>query len=216
MIKEYKTIHEYGQDEVIIEKSKFMGYAKPITNEEEAIEFVNEIKRKHKDATHNVWAYTVGMNMEIQRYSDDGEPSGTAGIPTLEVIKKEDLRNIVVVVTRYFGGIKLGAGGLVRAYTKGAKIGLDAGKIIKKILFRDIRFKIDYTLLGKVQNEILNLGYIIKEILYEDMVTIVVYSKVEEVENLKEKIVDFTSGKVEIEEKEEFYLSEHDNKIILD
>ncbi|SHK37339.1 uncharacterized protein, YigZ family [Tepidibacter formicigenes DSM 15518] len=216
MIKEYKTIHEYGEDEVIIERSRFIGYAKPVDSEEEAVEFINEIKRKHKDATHNVWAYTIGMNMGIQRYSDDGEPSGTAGIPTLEVIKKEDLRNVAVVVTRYFGGIKLGAGGLVRAYTKGAKIGLNAGKIINKILFKDIRFKIDYTLLGKVQNELLNLGYIIKEILYEDMVTIIVYSKVDEFEILKEKITDITNGKVEIEEKEEFYLSEYNGEIILD
>ena len=99
----YKTLHDFGSDEIIIEKSTFIGYAKPIKTEEEAVEFVNEIKKKHKDATHNVWAYTVGPTMNIQRYSDDGEPQGTAGIPTLEVIKKEDLRDVVVVVTRYFG-----------------------------------------------------------------------------------------------------------------
>ena len=130
----YKTLHEFGMDEIIIEKSTFIGYAKPIKTEEEAIEFINEIKKKHKDATHNVWAYTVGKTMNIQRYSDDGEPQGTAGIPTLEVIKKEDLRDVVVVVTRYFGGVKLGAGGLVRAYTKGAKIGIDAAKVIEKVM----------------------------------------------------------------------------------
>ena len=216
MIKQYKSIHEYGQDEVIIEKSRFIGYAKPVETEEEAREFINEIKKKHKDATHNVWAYTVGMNMDIQRYSDDGEPSGTAGIPTLEVIKKEDLRNVVVVVTRYFGGIKLGAGGLVRAYTKGAKVGVSASKIIDKILYTDIRFKIDYTLLGKVQNELMNLGYIIKEILYEDMVTIVVYSKSDEVDSLKNKIIDITSSNVEVEEKEDFYLSKYNEEVLLD
>ena len=99
----YKTLHKFGVDEYIVEKSTFIGYAKPIKTEEEAIEFINEIKKKHKDATHNVWAYTIGENMNIQRYSDDGEPQGTAGIPTLEVIKKEDLRDVVVVVTRYFG-----------------------------------------------------------------------------------------------------------------
>ncbi|MEJ8553849.1 YigZ family protein [Tepidibacter sp. Z1-5] len=215
-MEQYKTIHEYGQDEVIIEKSRFIGYAKPVETEDEAREFINEIKKKHKDATHNVWAYTVGMNMDIQRYSDDGEPSGTAGIPTLEVIKKEDLRNVAVVVTRYFGGIKLGAGGLVRAYTKGAKVGLNASKIIDKILYTDIRFKIDYTLLGKVQNELMNLGYIIKEILYEDMVTIVVYSKLDEVNSVKNKIIDITSSNVEVEEKEDFYLSKYNDEILLD
>ncbi|WP_099188192.1 YigZ family protein [Tepidibacter mesophilus] len=215
-MKQYKTIHEYGQDEVIIEKSRFIGYAKPVETEEEAMEFINEIKKKHKDATHNVWAYTLGMNMDIQRYSDDGEPSGTAGIPSLEVIKKEDLRNVAVVVTRYFGGIKLGAGGLVRAYTKGAKIGLNSSKIIDKILYTDIRFKMDYTLLGKVQNELMNLGYIIKEILYEDMVTIVVYSKSDEVEVVKNKIIDITSSNVEVEQKEDFYLSKYNDEILLD
>lgn len=117
----YRTIYEYGCDEFTEERSRFIGYAKPINSEEEAVEFVDEIKKKHKDATHNVWAYTVGPTMNIQRYSDDGEPQGTAGIPALEVIKKEDLRDVVVVITRYFGGIKLGAGGLVRAYTRGAK-----------------------------------------------------------------------------------------------
>ncbi|WFD12378.1 YigZ family protein [Tepidibacter hydrothermalis] len=215
-MEQYKTVHEYGQDEVIIEKSRFIGYSKPIETEEEAREFIDEIKKKHKDATHNVWAYTVGMNMDIQRYSDDGEPSGTAGIPTLEVIKKEDLRNVVVVVTRYFGGIKLGAGGLVRAYTKGAKIGLNASKVIDKVLYTDVRFKIDYTLLGKVQNELINLGYIIKEILYEDMVTIVVYSRSGEVDSLKNKIIDITSSNVEVEEKEDFYLSKYNDEVILD
>ena len=113
----FRTLHSYGSDEYIVEKSKFIGHAKPVQTEEEARMFVEEINQKYKDATHNVWAYTIGQSMNIQRYSDDGEPQGTAGIPTLELIKKEDLRNVVVVVTRYFGGIKLGAGGLVSEYT---------------------------------------------------------------------------------------------------
>lgn len=215
MIKSYKTIHEYGRDEVTIEKSTFIGYAKPVNTEDEAIEFIKEIKKKHKDARHNVWAYTIGMNMETQRYSDDGEPQGTAGIPTLEVIKKEDLRNVAVVVTRYFGGIKLGAGGLVRAYTKGAKIGLDSSKIIEKVLYKDIRIKIDYNQLGKVQNEIINMGYFISDTLYEDKVVIIVYSKIYEVDELKEKIIEITSATAEISEKEEFYLSEYNGEILL-
>lgn len=148
----FRTLHSYGSDEYIVEKSKFIGHAKPVQTEEEARMFVEEIKQKYKDATHNVWAYTIGQNMNIQRYSDDGEPQGTAGIPTLELIKKEDLRNVVVVVTRYFGGIKLGAGGLVRAYTKGAKLGLDAAKIVEKRPFVSVEIEIEYTLLGKIQN----------------------------------------------------------------
>lgn len=202
-------------DEIIIEKSTFIGYAKPIKTEEEAIEFVNEIKKKHKDATHNVWAYTVGKTMNIQRYSDDGEPQGTAGIPTLEVIKKEDLRDVVVVVTRYFGGVKLGAGGLVRAYTKGAKIGIDAAKVIEKVMYKEVRIKIDYNQLGKVQNEIMNMNYFVKDTIYEDNVEIIVYSRLEEVKVLTDKMIDITSATAEIKLGEEFYLSEQNGNIIL-
>lgn len=211
----YKTLHKYGVDECIIEKSTFIGYAKPIKSEEEAVEFVNEIKKKHKDATHNVWAYTVGPNMNIQRYSDDGEPQGTAGIPTLEVIKKEDLRDIVVVVTRYFGGIKLGAGGLVRAYTKGAKIGIEAGIIIEKVKYTDVKIKIEYNQLGKIQNEIMSLGFTVKDTIYGEDVEIIVYSKVEDVESLKSRIIDITSATAYISIGDEYYLSEKEGQLIL-
>ena len=211
----YKTLHKFGVDEYIVEKSTFIGYAKPIKTEEEAIEFVNEIKKKHKDATHNVWAYTVGENMNIQRYSDDGEPQGTAGIPTLEVIKKEDLRDVVVVVTRYFGGIKLGAGGLVRAYTKGAKVGLEAGIVIEKVKSTEVKIKIEYTQLGKIQNEIMNLGFTVKDTIYSDDVEIIVYSKVEDVESLKDRIIDITSGTADVSLGDEYYLSEKDGQLIL-
>lgn len=211
----YRTLHDYGQDEIIIDRSTFIGYAKPVKTEEEAIEFIDEIRRKHKDATHNVWAYTIGQSMNIQRYSDDGEPSGTAGIPTLEVIKKEDLRDVVVVVTRYYGGIKLGAGGLVRAYTKGAKIGLEASKIIDKVEYKDVNITIDYTQLGKVQNEIMNMEYYIKDTVYEENVCIIVYSRIDEVDKLVDKMTDITSATADINIGEMFYLSEQEGKLIL-
>ncbi len=211
----YKTLHKFGTDEYIVEKSTFIGYAKPIKTEEEAIEFVNEIKKKHKDATHNVWAYTVGENMNIQRYSDDGEPQGTAGIPTLEVIKKENLRDVVVVITRYFGGIKLGAGGLVRAYTKGAKVGIDAGIIIEKVKYTDVKIKIEYTQLGKIQNELMNLGFTVKDTIYAEDVEIIVYSKLEDVQSLRDRIIDITSGTADVSLGDEYYLSEKDGQLIL-
>lgn len=211
----YKTLHKFGVDEYIVEKSTFIGYAKPIKTEEEAVEFINEIKKKHKDATHNVWAYTVGENMNIQRYSDDGEPQGTAGIPTLEVIKKEDLRDVVVVVTRYFGGIKLGAGGLVRAYTKGAKVGIEAGIIIEKVKYTEVKIKIEYTQLGKIQNEIMNLGFVVKDTIYSEDVEIIVYAKIDEADSLKDKIIDITSGTADVSLGEEYYLSEKDGQLIL-
>lgn len=211
----YKTLHKFGVDEYIVEKSTFIGYAKPIKTEEEAIEFINEIKKKHKDATHNVWAYTIGENMNIQRYSDDGEPQGTAGIPTLEVIKKEDLRDVVVVVTRYFGGIKLGAGGLVRAYTKGAKVGIEAGIVIEKVKYSEVKIKIEYTQLGRIQNEIMNLRFKVKDTIYSEDVELIVYVRNEEAKSLMDRIIDITSGTADVSLGEEYYLSEKDGELIL-
>ena len=211
----YKTLHKFGVDEYIVEKSTFIGYAKPIKTEEEAIEFINEIKKKHKDATHNVWAYTIGETMNIQRYSDDGEPQGTAGIPTLEVIKKEDLRDVVAVVTRYFGGIKLGAGGLVRAYTKGAKVGIEAGIVIEKVKYTEVKIKIEYTQLGRIQNEIMNLGFKVKDTIYSEDVELIVYARNEEAQSLVDRMIDITSGTADVSLGEEYYLSEKDGELIL-
>ncbi|MDR1774092.1 MAG: YigZ family protein [Clostridioides sp.] len=210
----YKTIHRFGTSEYEIEKSRFIGYAKPVQNEEEAVAFINEIKQKHKDATHNVWAYVLGQTMNVQRYSDDGEPQGTAGIPTLEVIKKSGLTDVVVVVTRYFGGVKLGAGGLVRAYTTGAKIGLESGMIVDKVVYQSIKVMLDYTLLGKVQNFVSNVGYYIKDVDYTDSVDMNLYIKIDEVEKVSSELVEITNGKVEIRLGDEFYVSEKDGKII--
>lgn len=214
MLTKYRTIHSFGSDEVIINKSRFIGYSKPISSEDDAIAFIQEIKSKHKDATHNVYAYVFGENNNIQRYSDDGEPSGTAGIPVLEVIKKEDLRNVVVVVTRYFGGIKLGTGGLVRAYTKGAKIGLEAGLIVDKVLYKKIKFRIDYTLYGKVENELLRLEYIISDVIYDDAVNLIILCETENTANLINLLTELTSSRMTYEEIDEGYYSVKDNNIV--
>ncbi|SES75748.1 uncharacterized protein, YigZ family [Natronincola peptidivorans] len=214
MLKEYRTLYKKGLDETIIEKSRFIGYAQPVFSEEAAIQFIEEIKTKHKDATHNVPAYVIGDNHEIQRYSDDGEPSGTAGVPVLELLKKEDLRNVAVVVTRYFGGIKLGTGGLVRAYTKTAKLALNDAKIVVKRAYRLMHIKIDYNLLGKVQNEIIQNGYLIKETQYDDSVHFYTYIKIDEVDSFKKYIIEWTNGRCVIEEQQQDYLVELDGKII--
>ena len=124
MLDEYLTLGSTGSDMVVIRRSKFIGVAGPATDEAMALSLLESVKSEHKQATHHVYAYQIGENNQLQRFSDDGEPSGTAGMPVLEVIKQMDLRNVVVVVTRYFGGTLLGAGGLVRAYTEGAKIGI--------------------------------------------------------------------------------------------
>ncbi|WAW15226.1 YigZ family protein [Peptostreptococcus equinus] len=213
-MEKYRTVHETGHDTYIIEKSEFIGHAKPVSTEDEAKEFIDQIKSQYKDATHNVWAYVIGQNMNIQRYSDDGEPQGTAGIPTLEIIKKENLCDVVVVVTRYFGGVKLGAGGLVRAYTKGAKIGLEAAKMVDKELFVQVDINIDYTLLGKFQNELTNKDYYVKQIVYEENVKIIVYCQLARLDELSSLLTEISNGKAIIKQKDEFYLSVQDGKII--
>src|SRR5690554_4802313 len=181
----FRTIHRYGEDEIIINKSRFIGYAMPIGSENEALDFIEKIKSKHRDATHNVYAYVFGEDNNIQRFSDDGEPSGTAGIPALEVIKKEELRNVVVVVTRYFGGVKLGTGGLIRAYTKGAKIGLDAGVIVDMTLHTKLKVRIDYTLYGKIENYLLGEGFLVDDTVFDDGVNIYLYVEEANIENFK-------------------------------
>lgn len=214
MKNNYRTIHRSSETELIINKSKFIGYAKPISNEEEAIKYIEEIRLKHKTANHNVPAYVIGENNNIQRYSDDGEPSGTAGIPVLEVIKKENLKNIVIVVTRYFGGIKLGTGGLVRAYTKAAKSAIESAIIVDKILFTKLKIRISYNLFGKVENELLRLNYIIDNKTYDDKVNIIVLSEKSKLNELKNTLIELSSANIELLETDDEYYSVKDEKII--
>ena len=202
----YRTIYDYGEDEITINKSRFIGYSMSIESEEQALEFIKTISSKNKDANHNVYAYVFGEESNIQRFNDDGEPSGTAGIPTLEVIKKENLRNVVVVITRYFGGIKLGGGGLIRAYTKGAKIALDAGKIVEMNIHTKLGLILPYTLLGKLENYLNVNGYKIEETSYKENVEIFIYIKNCELDEFKKTIMDITNGSAQIDELEERHL----------
>lgn len=214
MLNRYKTLYERAEVENIVEKSKFIGHVKPINNEEEALEFIEEIKTLHKNATHNVPIYVYGDNYEIQRYSDDGEPSGTAGVPVLEMIKKEGIRNIAIVITRYFGGIKLGTGGLVRAYTSTAKLAINKAKIVEKALHNLIKVRLDYTMLGKVQNAILNEGYYLKDTIFDDAVNIFTYIEVEKTEAFNNMVTNLTSAKAIISKEETKFLNVLDGKII--
>jgi len=131
--KEYKTVLNHAVYEIDEKKSRFIASVKPVSTEDEAIRFINDLKSKYWDATHNVYAYTIGKNDEVQKFSDDGEPSGTAGKPVLETIKSKGIKNVLVVITRYFGGTLLGAGGLIRAYSESASLGLDKAGIIKVV-----------------------------------------------------------------------------------
>nr|WP_250637339.1 YigZ family protein [Geosporobacter ferrireducens] len=213
-MKRYKTIFQYGEAEHIIEKSRFIGYAKPVENEEDALAFIEGIKIKHKNATHNVPVYIIGEKDDIQRYSDDGEPAGTAGVPILDMLKKEEIKNTAIVVTRYFGGIKLGTGGLVRAYTATAKLALQQAKIIEKVLYDVVSIKIDYTLLGKVQNELMIKEYSIKETVFEDTVSLFVYVTVEQSNQLINSITNLTNGKAVMNITDTLYLNEYNGRLM--
>lgn len=212
----YRTILKESYDEVVIKKSRFIGYVKPIETETEAIEFINFIKKNHKDATHNVPAYVCGENNAIQRCNDDGEPSGTAGVPILEVLKKENLRNVVVVVTRYFGGTKLGVGGLVRAYTKGAKIAIEAGIITEKVKLFAIQYKIDYAMLGKIDYELEKNDILVKDKIYSDMVNLILLCEEKDITELNNKINNWTQGNLDYEIIDDDYYNIVDSKVIFD
>ncbi|PPK49575.1 YigZ family protein [Clostridium algidicarnis] len=194
----YITVKQEAIDEFKEKKSLFIGYIKRIEEEDEAKDFIEHIKSKHKDATHNVYAYIVGKNFEIQRYSDDGEPQGTAGVPILEVIKKTGITDCVIVVTRYFGGILLGAGGLIRAYTKGASLAIKKAGIVEKVSGILLKFILEYESLGKVQFICNENKWYIEDILYTDKVEINIYSEIEKIEIIETKIIDATSGKVTV------------------
>ncbi|GMK46662.1 YigZ family protein [Paenibacillus glycanilyticus] len=208
MLERYSTVRGPGSEEVVIKKSRFIGYAKPVETEEEAVSFIDEIKRLHRAATHNCSAYVVGERDQHQKASDDGEPSGTAGKPILEVIKHKGLKNVAVVVTRYFGGIMLGAGGLVRAYTDGAVAGIEAAGEIVKVLHREVFVDVDYTWYGKVENELHGRGTRLGGTEFTDRVTVKCLPVVSEADAFVAWITDLTQGQAVITEGEELYYIE--------
>jgi len=208
MLLKYATVRDYGSSEIVIKKSRFIGHARPVESEEEAVAFIESIKKQHWDATHNCSAYVVGERDEFQKALDDGEPSGTAGKPILEVIKNRGLKNTAVVVTRYFGGILLGAGGLVRAYTDGAVAGIDAAGPIVKVLHREVVVDVDYTWYGKLENELRQRGTRLGDISFTDRVRIVCWPEVPEAERFVAWMTDLTQGRAQISTGEDRYFIE--------
>lgn len=194
MLPRYYTVKEYGEHEIIIQKSRFIAQIKRAESENEAQEFIQTIKKKNWNASHNCSAYLIGEHDQIQKANDDGEPGGTAGVPILEVLKKRNLKDTVVVITRYFGGIKLGAGGLIRAYGKATSEGLDEVGIVERRLMQIIIVKVDYTWLGKLEKEVRASEYIIKEIHYLDIVELEVYVEIEKIEIFKSWMINLTNG----------------------
>ncbi|MGG4547966.1 YigZ family protein [Rossellomorea marisflavi] len=206
MLHKYYTVKGPGENEIVIERSRFIAHVARVETEEDAQAFIADIKKKHWDATHNCSAYMIGENNLIQKANDDGEPSGTAGVPMLEVLKKRDLKDTVVVVTRYFGGIKLGAGGLIRAYGKSTSEGLNATGVVERKLMRIMKTKIDYTWLGKVENEVRSSHYQLKEIHYLDAVEVEVYVEEAAKDDFTSWMTELTNGQGEISEGEVEYL----------
>lgn len=205
MLPSYLTVKGYGEHEIVIEKSRFIAHISRAEIEEEAIEFIQSIKKKHWNATHNCSAYLIGEHDLIQKAHDDGEPSGTAGVPILEVLKKRKLKDTVVVITRYFGGIKLGAGGLIRAYGKSTSEGLNATGIVERKLMHVVHVKVDYTWLGKLENELRASVYEIKEIHYLDTVEFEVFVEEAQVETFTKWMVEMTNGQGKISTGETLY-----------
>lgn len=202
MTERYTTVKEFGSAEIVEKKSRFIANVKPILSEDEAADYIEEIKKKYWDARHNCYAYQLGERNQIQRYSDDGEPGGTAGMPILDVLRGRDIKNSIVVVTRYFGGTLLGTGGLVRAYSSAAKAGLEAAGLIERIPHIRQYFTVDYTMAGKVQYEVLNGGHILEDTVYTDKVEFVVLSERGEENKLRENIVNLTGNKAEMKKDE--------------
>ena len=206
MLEQYKTIYQDGQHEIEIKGSRFIAHFKRTETEEEALEFIQAIKKEHWKATHNCSAYLIGERDEVQRAMDDGEPSGTAGVPMLEVLKKQTLKNTTVVVTRYFGGTKLGAGGLVRAYTGAIAEGLKAIGVVQASLETILKVTIDYSTVGKLEYylETNNISVVDKE--FTDVVAIHCSLPVEEVEPFQESVIELLQNKVQFEELGQQYI----------
>ena len=192
---EYLVPTAFGEDEFIEKKSRFIGRVWPVETEEEALEKIQEMKKKHYDATHNCWAYIIKDG--AVRFSDDGEPGGTAGMPMLQVLQREGRYNIVWVVTRYFGGILLGAGGLVRAYTKGAKIGVDAaGKSMKRV-WSVLYLPIPYSYYERVKLEVAAFGGIIRDTQFGADIELELLFPEAQLQPFLDRITDMSAGTIE-------------------
>ncbi|WP_370767421.1 YigZ family protein [Ruminococcus sp.] len=206
MAKDYITVLEYASDEFVEKRSRFIGYCKPVKTEQEAIDFINEKRSEHWNATHNVYAYSLREG-NIKRYSDDGEPSGTAGMPVLDVIVKNEIFDVVVVVTRYFGGVLLGTGGLVRAYSRGSKIALEAAKpvIMQNCIVCETRCA--YNQYGKVSSLIMGLGADVDDTVFESDVLVKFHIKPDLLGTLNKKLADATSGEVVTQQTDKQYFA---------
>ena len=211
----YKILYEGGTAEIIVKKSRFIATVRPVNSEEEAAAFIAEIRKKYWDASHNCPAFTIGRNHELTRCSDDGEPAQTAGRPMLDVLLGEDVHNLCVVVTRYFGGTLLGTGGLVRAYSGAVKEGLAASRIVEKKYAFYMRVGTDYTGVGKIQYILGQEGITVLDSIYTDRVEFVLLAPADRYESLEKKITEGTNGGARLEKGDGVWYGILDKEVIL-
>ena len=208
MAKDYKTVQKEAHAEFTEKRSRFIGYCKPVKTEQEAVEFINSKRSEHWNATHNVYAYSLREG-NIKRYSDDGEPSGTAGMPVLDVITKNEIYDVCIVVTRYFGGVLLGTGGLVRAYSQGAKVALEAGNVVMMQSCLICQARCSYNQYGKVSSLIMEIGAVIDDTVYEADVLIKFHIKPELLDKLNKQLADATSGEIQaVSDSEKYFMTD--------
>ena len=214
MLDQYKTVLEGGTGEITEKKSRFIATVRPVSSEEEALAFLEETRKKYWDARHNCYAYSVGMNREYTRCSDDGEPSGTAGRPMLDVILGEDIYNVAVVVTRYFGGVLLGTGGLVRAYSKAVQEGFRESRIIEKKHGICLTVTTDYSGIGKIQYIAGERGIPVLDSEYTDKVIMKLLIPSEDVDNVQKAVTEGTNGRAIMEKEKELYFATVDGQVL--
>lgn len=215
MLECYKTVYRGSEGEIIEKKSRFIATVRLVESEEEALAFIEEMRKKYWNATHNCYAYVIGERRELVRCSDDGEPGGTAGRPMLDVLLGENLYNTAVVVTRYFGGTLLGTGGLVRAYSRAVQEGLAQSDIIEKIYGAILQIETDYNGLGKIQYLIGEKKIPVLESEYTDKVVLRIILPVGEVEKIQAELVEDTNGKVITEVTEKLYYAVLNGNVLM-
>lgn len=215
MTETYKILYRGGEGEIVEKKSRFIATTRPVSSEAEAMAFIEEMKKKYWDARHNCSAYVIGERGQTARCSDDGEPAQTAGRPMLDVLMGQEIRNVCVVVTRYFGGTLLGTGGLVRAYSAAVQEGLKASVILEKHLGKKYKITTDYTGIGKLQYTAAQMGLTALDTQYTDQVVMDIMVPVSQADSFIRQVTEKTGGRAAIEENGTLYYGILDGEIIL-
>ena len=215
MAENYKIIYKEGTGELVEKKSRFIAQIRPVASEEEAFAFIEEVRKKYWDARHNCSAFVIGKRQELTRCSDDGEPAGTAGRPMLDVLLKENIHNAAIVVTRYFGGVLLGTGGLVRAYQQATKAGLSASEIIEKKDGAVLFIRTDYTGIGRLQYLFAQEKITVMDTAYEADVLVKAVIPENDKKRIEKTIIEQTNGTAKLEWGDEVTFAEYDGEVLL-